>query len=189
MHFSFRNQFHLPEGLRPTPRAKQTTKTTENQFNEDVMGPTSEVVEPPAQFDYSMSYVQMGYEQPTSQVLPTEEIVAHEYDTWPAATWVPIPQRDNQFNEYVMGPTSEVVETPAQFEYSGGYGLMEYEQPMFQFQMTNAIITYYYDGWPVGSWVPTLHRDNPFCGDSVGQMAPGYLQYPPQLEWMNPYQW
>jgi len=162
---------------------------TENQFNEDVIGPTSEVMELPAQFDYSMSYVQMGYEQPTSQVLPTEGIMAHEYDTWPAATWFPIPQRDNQFNEDVMGPTSEVVETPAQFEYSGGYGEMEYEQPMFQYQMTNAVFTYYYDGWPVGTWVPTLHRDNPFCGVSVGQMAPGYLQYPPQLEWMNPYQW
>ena len=124
MHFCFRNQFCLCEGLHLTPGARQTTKTTENQFNEDV-----------------------------------------------------------------MGPTSEVVETPAQFEYSGSYGQMEYEQPMFQFQMTNGVITYYYDGWPVGAWVPTLHGDNPFCGDSVGQMAPGYLQYPPQLEWMNPYQW
>ena len=115
MHFSFRNQFCLHEGLRLTPGANQTTKTTENQFKDDV-----------------------------------------------------------------MGPTSEVVETPAQFEYSGGYGQMEYEQPMFQFQMTNPVFTYYYDGWPVGTWVPTLHRDNPFCGD---------LQYSPQLEWMNPYQW
>jgi len=68
-----------------------------------------------------MSYVQMGYEQPTSRILPTKEIMSHEYDTWPAATWVPIPQRENQFNEDVMGPTSEVVEPPSQFEYSGGY--------------------------------------------------------------------
>jgi len=52
MHFSFRNQFCLREGLRLTPGAKRTTKTTENQFNDDVMGPTSEVVEPPAQFEY-----------------------------------------------------------------------------------------------------------------------------------------
>ena len=74
-------------------------------------------------------------------------------------------------------------------EYSGVYGEMEYEQPMFQFQITNAVFTYYCDGWPVGTWVPTLHLDNPFCGDSVGQMPPGYLQYSPQLEWMNPYQW
>jgi len=52
---------------------------TENQFNEDVIGPTSEMVEPPAQFEYVMSYVQMGYEQPTSQILTTEEVMSHEY--------------------------------------------------------------------------------------------------------------
>ena len=34
----------------------------------------------------------------------------------------------------------------------------------------------------------TLHRDNPFLGDIVGQMLPGYLQYPSKLMWMNPYQ-
>ena len=56
MHFSFRNQFHLPEGLRPTPGAKQTMKTTENQISEDIMGPTPEVVEPPALFEYARGY-------------------------------------------------------------------------------------------------------------------------------------
>jgi len=50
----------------------------ENEFNEDVMGPTLEVVEPPVQFYYAIGFVQMGYEQPTSQILPTEEIMAHE---------------------------------------------------------------------------------------------------------------
>lgn len=41
--------------------------------------------------------------------------------------------------------------------------------------------------WPAGTWVPTLHTDNPFYGDIVGQMLPGYLQYPSKLVWMNPY--
>ncbi len=31
-----------------------------------------------------------------------------------------------------MGPTSEMVEPPAQFAYTRGYGQMDYEQPMFQ---------------------------------------------------------
>ena len=62
----------------------------------------------------------MGCEQPTSQILPTEQIMSDENDTWPAATWVPKSQTENHFNEDVMGLTSEVVETPAQFEYSGG---------------------------------------------------------------------
>jgi len=111
------------------PGAKQTMKKTEKQFNEDVMGQISEVVEPPAQFEHARGYGQMGYKQHKYQVLPTEEIVAHEYDTWPAATWVPIPQRENQFNEDVMGPISEVVEPPAQFDYSMSYVQMGYEQP------------------------------------------------------------
>jgi len=72
------------------------------------MGPTSEVVDQPAQFEYSR-----GYEQPTSQILPTEPIVSDENDTWPAGTWVPIPQMENEFNEDVMGQTSEVVGPPA----------------------------------------------------------------------------
>jgi len=38
----------LLEGLCPTPGVKQTTKKIEKQFNEEVMEPTSEVVEPPA---------------------------------------------------------------------------------------------------------------------------------------------
>ena len=155
MHFSFRNQFHLPEGLRPTPGAKQTAKTRENQFNEYVMGPIPEVVEPPALFEYARDYGQMGCEQPTSQILPTEQIMSDENDTWPAATYVPKSRTENHFNE---GLTSEVAETPAQFEYSGGYGQIEYEEPMFKFQMTNPVFTYYYDGWPVGTWVPTLQR-------------------------------
>jgi len=162
---------------------------TENQFNEDIIGPTSKVVKPSAQFEYARGYGQTGYEQPTSEFLPTEQIMSDENLTWPAATWFPIPQTENQFNEDVMGPTSEVVETPAQFEYSGGYGQMEYEQPMFQFLMAKEIITYDHGTWPVGTWVPTLHRDDPFCGDSVRQMPPGYLQFSPQLEWLNPYQW
>jgi hypothetical protein len=61
-----------------------------------------------------MSYVQMGYEQPTSQILPKQEIMSHEYDSWPAGgVWVPIPQTENQFDKNVMGPTSEMVEPPA----------------------------------------------------------------------------
>ena len=115
--------------------------------------------------------------------------MSHDRDIWPAGTWVPIPQTENQFNEDIMGPTSEVVEPPAQFEYARGYGKMHYEQPMFQVLMAEEIITYDYGTWPAGTWVPTFHRDNPFCGDSVGQMPPGYLQYSPQLEWMNQYQW
>jgi hypothetical protein len=131
----------------------------------------------------------MDYEQPMFHFLMAEEIVTHDYGTWPAGTTLPIPQEENQFNLYIIGPISKLVEPPAQFEYSGGYGQMVYEQPMFQFLMAKEIITYGYDTWPVGTWVTTLHRDNPFCGDSVGQIATGYLQYPPQLEWMNSYQW
>jgi hypothetical protein len=250
MHFSFRNRVHLLEGLRPKPGAKETTKKTESQFNEEVMEPTSEVVEPPARFEYTRAYRQMECEQPMFQFLPTEEM-SHEYETWPAGTWVPIPQRDSkyediaestsevvepppqfdysrdygqvdyqqpmfqflptegmsyeyetwpagtwvpiaqrdsQFNEVYTGSTYEVVEPPPQFDYSRGYGQVDYEQPMFQSLPTEEM-SYEYDTWPVGTWVPTLHRDNPFCGDSVGQMPPGYLQYPPQLEWMNTYQW
>jgi hypothetical protein len=205
---------------------------TENQFNEDIMGPTTEVVEPPAQFQYARGYGQMDYEQPMFQVLPTEEIMSHEYNTWspgtlvpipqaenqfngvkvstsevleppaqfeyaggcgqmdceqpmfqvlqmegimsheydnwPASTWLPIPQAENQFNEDIMRPTTEVVEPPAQFQYARGYGQMDYEQPMFQVVMAEEIVTYEYSTWPAGSWVPTFHRDNPFCGESVG---------------------
>ena len=87
------------------------------------MGPTSEVVQPPPEFEYARDHGQMGYEQPTSQILPTKEIMSHEYDTWSAATQFPIPQTENQFNEDVMGPTSEVVEPPAQFDYPLSYGI------------------------------------------------------------------
>jgi hypothetical protein len=162
---------------------------TENQFHEDVVEPTSEVVEPPAEFKYARGYGQMDYEQPMSQILPTEEILTYDYGTLPADTWMPIPQTGNEFLEDVMEPTSEVVEPPAQFEFAGVFGQMDYEQPIFQILMAKEIITYDYGTWPVGTWVPTLHRDNSFFADSAGQMPPGYLQYPPQLEWMNPYQW
>jgi hypothetical protein len=104
MHFSFRQQFRLLEGLRPTPGAKQTTKKTENQFNEDVVGLTLEAVEPPAKFEHAMGCGQMDYEQTMFQVLPTEEIMSHGYDTFPAGTLVPIPQTENKFNEDIMGP-------------------------------------------------------------------------------------
>jgi hypothetical protein len=69
----------IHEGLCPKPGAKQTTKKRENQFHEDVMGPTSEVVEPPAQFECTRGYEHMNYEQPMLQVLPTEEIMSHKY--------------------------------------------------------------------------------------------------------------
>jgi len=89
----------IHEGLCPKPGAKQTTKKRENQFHEDVMGPTSEVVEPPAQFEYTRGYEHMDCQQPMLQVLPTEQIMSHEYYTWPAGTWVSIPQTENQFHE------------------------------------------------------------------------------------------
>ena len=159
-----------PAGTRvPIPQA-------ENQFNQDIMGPTSEVVEAPTQFEYARGYGQMDYEQPIFQVLPIEEIMSHEYDTWPAGT-----RAENQFNEDIIGP--EVVEPPTQFEYARGYGQMDYEQSMFQDLMAEEIITHDYGTWPAGTSVPILQRDNPFCADSVKQMLPGHLQYPPQLEW------
>jgi hypothetical protein len=105
----------------------------ENQFNEDIIWPTSEVLEPTAQFEYARGYGHMDYEQPMFQFLPMEEIMSHESNTWSAGTWVPIPQAENQFNEDVIWTTSEVLKPPAQFEYARGYGHMDYEQPMFQF--------------------------------------------------------
>jgi hypothetical protein len=121
------------------------------------------------------------------QILPAKEFITHEYGTWPAGTWVPI-QAENPFNEDTMGQTSEVVEPPAEFEYARDYGQMDYEQPIFKVLPAEEIITYGCGTWPAGTWVPTLHRDNPFYGDIVGQMLPGYLQYLSKLVRMNPYQ-
>jgi len=132
------------------------------------MGPSSGVVEPPAQFEYAMSYVQMCYEQPTSQILPTEEIMSHEYDTWPAGSWVLIPQTENQFNEDVMGPTSEVVEPPGQFEYAMSYVQMDYEQPTSQILPTEEIMSHEYDTWPAGTCVPIPQTENKFNEDILG---------------------
>jgi hypothetical protein len=154
---------------------------TENEFNENVMGPTAEVVELPTQFEYSRSY-----EESTSQIVSTEEIRSLEYDTRPAGTGVPIPQTENEFNENVVGPTPEMVELRTHFEYSRSYGHMYYEQPTFQVLMGDEIISHEYGTWPAGTWVPTLHGGSPFCGDSLGQMPTGYVQCPPQLEWKNP---
>jgi hypothetical protein len=93
----------------------------------------------------------MDYEQPIFQVLPTEEIMSCEYDTWPAGTRVPIPQAENQFNEDIMGARSEVVEPPTQFEYTRGYGQMDYEQPIFQVLPIEEIMSHEYDTWPAGT--------------------------------------
>ena len=71
--------------------------------------------------------------------------------TWSAGTWVHIPQEENQFND-VMGPTSEVLEPPAQFEYDRGYEHMHYEQPMFQVLPTEEIMSYEYNTWSAGMW-------------------------------------
>jgi hypothetical protein len=76
-----------------------------------------------------------------------EEITSHESDTWPAGTWVPLPHTDNEFNEDVVGPTSEVVEQLAQFEYAKGYGQMDYEQLMFHFLLIEEITSLEYDTW------------------------------------------
>lgn len=51
----------------------------ENTFNEDTMGQTSEVVEPPAEFEYARDYGQMDYEQPMFQVLTSEKIISYDY--------------------------------------------------------------------------------------------------------------
>jgi hypothetical protein len=76
-----------------------TIKQAENLFNEDTMGQTGEVVEPPAEFEYATDYGQMAYEQPMLKFLPAEEIITYEYDygTWPAGIWVPTLHRDNSF--------------------------------------------------------------------------------------------
>jgi len=107
----------------------------ENEFNEDVMGPIWEAVEPPEQFDYATAYEHMHSEQPTSHIRATEEITSQEYDTWPSGTWVSVPQRENGFGEDVMGPISEVMELQAQFDYASGFEHMHYERPLFQFVM------------------------------------------------------
>jgi len=147
---------NMLEDLRHTPGVTQTMKNTENQFDEDVMGPTSEVVEPSAQFEYASGCGQMGYEQPTSQIQPTKDIMSDKYDTWRAATWVPIPQIENEFNGDVLGPTSEVVETPAQFEYDISYVQLGYEEPTSQFFPTGEIMSNEYDTWRAATWVPML---------------------------------
>jgi hypothetical protein len=66
----------------------------EKQFNENIMEPTTEVVEPSTQFEYARGYGQMDYEQSMFQVLPTEEIMSRKYDTWPVSTRVPISQAE-----------------------------------------------------------------------------------------------
>jgi hypothetical protein len=91
---------------------------------------------------YARGYGQMDYEQPIFQVLPTEKIMSHEYDTWPVGTRVSIPQAEHQFNQKIMGPTSEVVEPPTQFEYARCYAQMDYEQPMVQVLPTNKIMSH-----------------------------------------------
>ena len=80
-------------------------------------------------------------------------------------------QAENPFNEDTMEQTSEVVEPPAAFEYARDYGQMDYEQPMFKVLLAKEIITYDCVTWSAGTWVPTLHRDNPFYGDTVGKKA------------------
>jgi hypothetical protein len=92
------------------------------------METTTEVVEPPTKYEYARCYGQMDYEQSMFQVLPTEEIMSHEYDTWPAGTRVPIPQTEYQFND-IMEPTSELVEPPTQFEYAGAMGRWTMSSP------------------------------------------------------------
>ena len=170
------------EGLRPTSGVKQTMKNTENQFHEDFMGPTSEVLEPPAQFEYGSGYGQMGYEQPTYQIQPTKEIMSDEYDTWQAATWVPIPQVENEFTNDVLGPTSEVVETPAQFEYDISYVQMGYEQPTFQIFPTGEIISYEYDTWAAATWVPIPQIENEFNEYILGPTSE-VVETPAQFEY------
>ena len=39
-----------------------------------------------------------------------------------------------------MGPTTEMVEPPAQFAYARGYEQMDYEQPMFLVPISEEII-------------------------------------------------
>jgi hypothetical protein len=162
---------------------------TGNDFNGDVVVPTSEVVEPPAQVEYAGGYGQVDYEQPTSQILPIQENVTYEYGTWPGDNWVPMPHRQNEFPEDVIETVTEVVEPPAELDYAMDYGQMHYEQPMSQFLMAGEVFTYDYGTRTSGNWVPTLQRENPFFADSARQMPISYLQYPPQLEWMNTYQW
>ena len=170
------------EGLRPTSGVKQTMKNTENQFHEDFMGPTSEVLEPPAQFEYASGYGQMGYEQPTYQIQPTKEIMSDEYDTWQAATWVPIPQVENEFTNDILGPTSEVVEPSAQFEYASGCGQMGYEQPTSQIQPTKDIMSDKYDTWRAATWVPIPQIENEFNGDVLGPTSE-VVETPAQFEY------
>lgn len=52
---------------------------------------TTDVLELPVQFEYNISYVHMDYEQPTSQILPNEEIMSHEYKPCQQALGVPVP--------------------------------------------------------------------------------------------------
>lgn len=65
----------------------------ENAINEDTMRQTSEVAEPPAEFEYARDYEQMDNEQPMFKVLPAKGIITYDYGTCPAGTWVPTLQR------------------------------------------------------------------------------------------------
>jgi len=51
----------------------------ENPFSEGNMGQTSEVVEPPAEFEYARDYGQRDYDQPMFKVLPAKEIITYYY--------------------------------------------------------------------------------------------------------------
>jgi len=152
---------------------------TDNQYNEDAMVPTSEVVEPPAQYEYTSGYEHMDCEQPMFHVLPTEEIMSYECDTWPAGTRMPIPQAETRFNEDIMGPSP-------QFELTRGYEYMDYEQPMLQVLPTEEM-SQEYDTCPAGTWVPIPQTENQFHEDVIGPTSE-VVEPPAQFEYARDYE-
>jgi hypothetical protein len=142
MHFSFRNQFRLLEGLRPPPVARESGEKGSEE-------PTAR------------SVCTEDFGQPTSQFVTTEE----------AGTCMDTPQRGCQLSGDVMGPASGVAEQAAQFEYAWGCQHIDYEQSTPQTWPTEQISMNHNDTWPAGTWVSTLHGGNPFCVDSVSRSA------------------
>ncbi len=113
--------------------------------------------------------------------------MSHEYDTCPAGTWVPIPQTENQFHEDIIGPATEVVESPPKFQYARGYGQIGYDQPMLQVLPTEEIMSYEYYTWPAGTSVLIPQTENQ-CNEDFLRPTSEVVEPPAKFEYASDYE-